>query len=366
VVLGDDVARRRRLRLREELDDAGVRLDLGRPTSRQTLDEITYARFPRRHEGKLPTYGAFVVSDDVDVRALGGVVVEGDGVTLDTLRMMADGRRSFVVAGRRRRGLVMFPTAFDREAEIAHLLDDKRDGDGLVVVQRLTDGVVRILGLDGLVIWDGARWRNKPYASAFVEDVLCAVPGCPRPVLEAILAFCVHDLGPAPTGAIVVWDLRDRDRTDRLGHVRHRQPVLRLPPTSLLDPTSHSAVRSLLGQLDGAVLVDRDATPVEAGVRLTFSERAERSVTGDVDGGTRHASARRFSVDEPETVVFVVSEDGPLTVYARGDPIARLDTLHWGVPTHLDQDRLERHELVPDKEARDEHHDRHARTAAGS
>jgi DNA integrity scanning protein DisA with diadenylate cyclase activity len=184
-------------------------------------------------------------------------------------------------------------------------------------------------------------------------------------VLEAILAFCVHDLGPAPTGAILVWDVRPGIRTDPLGHVRHRQPQLHLPGVSLLDPTSHSAVRSLLGQLDGAVLLDRDATPVEAGVFLTFSERAERAVTA-FDGGTRHASARRFSVDEPGTVVFVVSEDGPLTVYARGDPIARLDTLHWETPTHLDQDQLDREELVRDKEARYDRHDRNIRSAARS
>jgi hypothetical protein len=363
-VLSVDISRRRRHRLREELDDAGILLNVDLPTSRRLLDEITYARFPRRHEGKLPTYGAFVASDDVDVHDLGGVVTDGDGVALDTLRLMADGRRSFVIAGERGGDLLMFPTAYDRESEIVHLLARRHDNGGLIVVQRLREGFVRILGSDSLVIWDGTRWRNKPYASAFVADILGAVPGCPRPALEAILTFCVHDLGPAPTGAILVWDLHSRSRTDHLGHVRHRQPLLRLPPLSLLDPSSHSAVRSLLGQLDGAVVVDRDGVPFESGVRLTFSERAEHAITGDGGGGTRHASARRFSFDERDTVVFVVSEDGPLTVYARGDPVARFDSLHWEAPTHLDQGRLDR-ELGPDKEVHDELHDRHSHSGAG-
>lgn len=366
----DDVVSRRRHRLREELRDAGVRLDLDRPTSRQTLDEITYARFPHRHEGKLPTYGAFVVSDDVDIHGLGGVVIEGGGLTLDTLRLMADGRRSFVVAREHGCDLLTFSTAFDRESEIVHLLGERRDRDEMIVVQRPADGFVRILGLDGLVIWDGTRWRNKPYASALVEDVLHAVPACPRPALEAILAFCVHDLGPAPTGAILIWDLAGRDQPASLGHVRHRQPPLHLPRLTLLDRTSHSAVRSLLGQIDGAVVVDRDATPDEAGLRLTFSERAERAVTGDVDRGTRHASARRFSFDERDTVVFVVSEDGPLTVYARGDPIAHLDTYQPEAPTHLDQGRLDQgrldHERLADKEVPDESHNAHAHSATAT
>lgn len=361
----DDVIDRRRLRLREELGDAGVRLDLDRPTSRQTLDEISYARFPHRHEGKLPTYGAFVVSDDVDIHGLGGVVIDGDGATLDTLRLMADGRRSFVVTGEHGCDLLTFATAFDRETEIVHLLNDKRDRDGIVVVQRPTDGLVRILGLDGLVVWDGTRWRNKPYASALAGDILRAVPGCPRPALEAILAFCVHDLGPAPAGAILVWDLAAGDRPAPLGHTRHRQPPFRLPRLTLLDRTSHSALRSLLAQTDGAVLVDHDATPEEACLRLTFSEHAERAVTSDVDGGTRHASARRFSFDERDTVVFVVSEDGPLTVYTRGDAIARLDSFHSEAETHLDPGELDP-ELRPDKEVRNEFRAAHTYSTAAT
>ncbi|MGH9230924.1 MAG: diadenylate cyclase, partial [Acidimicrobiales bacterium] len=242
---------------------------------------------------------------------------------------MADGRRSYLVVGGQRSGLVMFPTAYDRETEIVRLLDASRDGRSMVVVQRLTDGLVRVLGLDGLVIWDGTRWRNKPYARAFVADIVRCMPGCPRRALEAILEFCVHDVGPAPTGAILVWYLRGHGRGEALGHVRRRRPPMVLPALSLLDPSSHSAVRSLLGQIDGAVLLDRDATLSEAGVMLRFSERADRLVQGDVDRGMRHASARRFSFDECDTVVFVVSEDGPLTVYARGEPIARLDSLYW-------------------------------------
>jgi DNA integrity scanning protein DisA with diadenylate cyclase activity len=341
VTPSEAVAGRRRQRLRDELGDAGVRLDLDRPTSRQTLDEITYARSPRRHEGRLPTYGAFVVSEDADVHGLGGVVIDGGDLALDTLRLMADGRRSFVVTGERRRGLLLFPTTYDREMDIVRALDGTHDGGATIVVQRLREGLVRILGLDGFVIWDGTRWRNKPHAGAFVADIQRAVPRCPRPTLEAILAFCVHDLGPAPTGAIVVWDLHGHGSSGPLGHVRHHQPPLRLPALSLFDPSSHSAVRSLLTQLDGAMIVDRDATLVETGARLTFSERAERAVIGGADGGTRHASARRFSFDERDTVVFVVSEDGPLTVYARGDPIARLDSLYWEASNHLDSEALD-------------------------
>ena len=38
-------------------------------------------------------------------------------------------------------------------------------------------------------------------------------------------------------------------------------------------------------------------------------------------GGTRHTSARRYSHDDPEAVVIAVSEDGPVTVFRRGDVV---------------------------------------------
>jgi hypothetical protein len=39
----------------------------------------------------------------------------------------------------------------------------------------------------------------------------------------------------------------------------------------------------------------------------------------------RHRSARRFTFDHPDTVAFVVSEDGPVTVFSDGAAVAVCD-----------------------------------------
>ena len=52
------------------------------------------------------------------------------------------------------------------------------------------------------------------------------------------------------------------------------------------------------------------------GVRLRPRPQTESEVEGF--GGMRHTTARRYSVDEPDAVVIVVSEDGPVTVMRRG------------------------------------------------
>ena len=63
-------------------------------------------------------------------------------------------------------------------------------------------------------------------------------------------------------------------------------------------------------------MFDRDGVLRELGVRLVPSAEAE----ADIEGyrGMRHTSGRRYSFDEPEATVIVVSDDGPVTVLRKG------------------------------------------------
>ena len=60
--------------------------------------------------------------------------------------------------------------------------------------------------------------------------------------------------------------------------------------------------------------------------------------------------------------MFVVSEDGPLTVYTRGEPIARLDSLYSDAQTHPNEHNTQNQ----DQETADEPHDRRTRAATRS
>ena len=55
------------------------------------------------------------------------------------------------------------------------------------------------------------------------------------------------------------------------------------------------------------------------GVQLLTSEHSRAL---DPIGGTRHTSALRFSADEPGALVFVVSSNGPLSVFRHGARLA--------------------------------------------
>jgi hypothetical protein len=87
--------------------------------------------------------------------------------------------------------------------------------------------------------------------------------------------------------------------------------------------------------MDRAALVDRDGKVTVVGVGLRSSDRSVSLV--DSTGGTRHTSARRFSFDEPAVISFVVSADGPVSVFSDGAAAAtvRTDLCHSGLPAAL-------------------------------
>jgi DNA integrity scanning protein DisA with diadenylate cyclase activity len=84
-------------------------------------------------------------------------------------------------------------------------------------------------------------------------------------------------------------------------------------------PTDLAPLRHVLSQIDGAALFDEQGELLELGVRLVPSPGAEADI--EAVRGTRHTSARRYSHDDPDAVVIVVSEDGPVTVFRGGDII---------------------------------------------
>jgi hypothetical protein len=310
---------RRRARLRAEMLDAGLGLRLDGPAGEALLREIDYARFPPVHEREFPTYGAILLGGPAAMSdQLDAVVYRVASEAQDLARLMADGRQSFILRARGRTELMVLPTPHDHEDELVRLrrqLGPTRFN----AVQRTPGGAVRVFGRSGLAVWDGAHWWEKPYATTYARAVLRAIPDASDSALDAILDFCVHSVSPSPTGAILVWALDD-EVIARLSAA----PTTRLPALSLQDRITHGPVRHLLSQIDGAAVLSPTAELVNVRVHLPASAEAHDSISVDPQRGTRHGSARRFSFDERRAVLFVVSEDGPVTVYFKGMVVASI------------------------------------------
>jgi len=315
----EEFRQRRRGRLRAEMADAGLRLQLDGPAGQALLAEIDYARFPPVHEGEFPSYGAILLAGGTpspeDVGALVHPVLPG---AEDVMRLMADGRQGFLLRRRGRVALMVLPTPHDREGELVrlrHQLGSRR----FTAVHRTPAGVVRVFGQSALAVWDGGHWWEKPYAGAYARDLRRAVPDARSDAAEAILEFCVHSMSPSPAGATLVWALHP-DLVTRVAAAGARW----VPGLSLEDRTNHGPLRQLLSQSDGAALLSPGAEVIEVGHYLRASAEAYATAGVDPAQGTRHASASRFSFDRSDAVVFVVSQDGPVTVYFKGTVVASI------------------------------------------
>ena len=309
---------RRLARLHDELVDHAVPLPIDTAAGRLLLEEVDYARFPPVHEGRIPPYGAIVSFGTRPQweKLSAPTKLMSDDIDLTLLRSLADGRSSFVVRGTGgKQGIVIFDRSLESEASAARL----RAETGAFVVQRVRDGLVRVCGPDGVVSWEGVEWRFKPLAEQHAAQVRRVVPQLDAEVLAGLMELCVHWLSAGQVGATLVVALRG---PARLLHYLDHSAATTPPPLSVACRDHFPALRSVLAQRDRAALVDPDWTVAALDVGLSWSDRADRMVASV--GGMRHTSARRFSFEEPDAVVFVVSQDGPATVFSDGTPVTEV------------------------------------------
>lgn len=308
----DGDARERRIeRLRHELIDEGIWAHDEDPRTPLLVAELDYARHPHRHEGTAARYGAIVVSAKPPAAAIVPAdLIDIDGADLDVVRMLADGRSSFVVrivGGPAR--LVCFERTREYESSAVHLA---AQGDALIV-QRLSNGWIRLTMPHRVATWDGVGWSVKPISERLIPSVLAEIGPADEQLLANLLELCTHWLGAGRIGATIVWAPGGSAR--ELGHLGFNAAV-DLPPLDLHNRNHFAAILNALSQFDRAAIVDERGYIAEVGVQLWSSDTSRQSIRSH--RGTRHTSALRFSADAPDAVVFVVSSSGTLTICRAG------------------------------------------------
>ncbi len=246
---------------------------------------------------------------DLDLGPLDHEVVDTRHLDPALVRRFADGMRSFAV--RTGDGLVQllcFGRAMSREYDLVilqHLF-------GGLIVQRHPGGQVRTYGPAGVVRWDGVAWYHDHPIDDLCRGLSSHVAHMPDEVLRLLLLFAVHELSPRRIGATLVW--RPADHVPPTGRSEPRYP--RVPAVGLRQPGGPAAIANALAQTDGASFFDDRGVMVAMGVHLVPSDAAKDRV--DLVGGTRHTSALRYSFDDLDAVIIVVSEDGPVSIMNAG------------------------------------------------
>jgi DNA integrity scanning protein DisA with diadenylate cyclase activity len=303
-------------RLQDELFDDGIVLGGGDEThSNQLIQELDHARRPPVHEGRTSVYGSFILPEGVSLGLTEDLVdiVELD-LPLDECRSFADGRSAFLV--RQCDGAKLL-ACFRRSVQYEADLIEFQEATGTAIVQRTAMGVPRVFIPTGVVEWNGRNWNMRPSARSILRSVQAAVPESTQEILAGLLDLAVHWLSPAHIGATLLVDVDpvhdDSANLDLDG-------ALPSPPLWVTSRHHYAALFASLHQTDLAALVNQHGLVTHLGVGLRSSVEAEDAVTQE--RGMRHRSAARFTWDHHHTVAFVVSEDGPVTVFRRGLPIA--------------------------------------------
>ncbi|MDJ0768110.1 MAG: diadenylate cyclase [Ilumatobacter sp.] len=279
------------------------------------VDEIDYALRPPRHERRVPSYGSFVLPEQPveswsERTGLDVVTSATTDAVDDEVRRYADGLVSWTI---RTASGVDSLVVFDRPAGSERDLVVLADVSHAMVVQRHPSGEIRLAGSFGVARWDGLGWHVEPPVDTWLPWATCGLGDVGTEALDQLMRFAVHDLGSRGVGALLVFapsDDRASARERRLPHP---------PPLRIGRPTDLGPLRHVLTQVDGAALFDSAGELSELGVRLVPSASAESAI--GALGGTRHTSGRRYSYDDPDAVVIVVSESGPVTVFRRGDVV---------------------------------------------
>jgi DNA integrity scanning protein DisA with diadenylate cyclase activity len=308
-------------------------------TTEFLCEEIIHARYVEVHEGYRPSYGVLLVPDieSPAVRELdmtlgtskdasevrgGGTPLQDreseTGSQIEDLRLVVDGERTFLLRDLHGRFRLL---SLEAAGQI-ELLEVARELSA-ICVQRGRDGRIEVITSSIVCINEGYDWRWLVTASEMLSHLTEAL-NPPAAVLEEVITalaelldLSVHLLSPRGIGATFVWRVSDTGSLGVLSNSPKSPPV----PLNVLHRQDRYAVAALLASVDGACLVESDGTLASYWAMLDPSGTAKRLVAEM--GGTRHTSAKRFSYDEPGSIVVVISEDGPVSVFSDGALIAR-------------------------------------------
>ncbi len=277
--------------------------------------ELARCLDPFVHEQDIRPYGAIVARETPHLDRLGRIL-ETEGLAPDVVRSLADGVHSFllVVKGQAPRLLVLHECIDTDQEYASHAVWI----DGLIICNDAR-GTVRLATDSSVTVVDGRRWIAKDLVYEAAEDIVQVVPAADLAVVRRLLELSHHRISPARIGATLLYALADHPHA--LSHRSDGIDVSRLG-LSVLNPAEEPLLLHQARYRDGALLVGHSGTLLAVNVILRPTRASEQAVKATK--GTRHTSAARHTYDCPEMLAFVVSTDGPVTVFSDGQRIADL------------------------------------------
>jgi len=277
--------------------------------------ELARAFDPVIFEQTIRPCGAIVAREMPHLDRLGRLIHVGD-LAPDVVRSLADGQSTFVLIVKDHPlMLLLMHERIDTDQDYA---SHAAWVDGLIICND-ANGVVRLVTVSSVTLVEGRRWIAKDLVFEAVEDVMEVVPAAEIGVVQRLMEIAHHRISPHRVGATLVYLLEQPPRATRR---RDERVALGALDVSVLNPSEEPLLLHQMRYRDGALLISRDGRLLAANVILRPTRASEQAVPPM--GGTRHTSAARHTYDCPDAIAFVVSTDGPVTVFSDGQRIADL------------------------------------------
>jgi len=311
--------------LADELHQNGIAAEIPELIQHPTvLTELSYALSPSLHEGKLQPYG-FIVFEKKNSAAINNTC-EKLLISLPEARRVADGCHGFsIFKSGVFRGVFIPQYAAYTELQLLQLQQELN----AIICTTDANGITKLFCDAGLFIHQYRSWQKKPCINRALRNICRCAPQANFEILKDLLEFCFHDLSPRKIGATLVWCLAEPDEEE--WENMHPNFMLKDIETQVGSDRSVAVLRHLLAYTDGAAILDAQARAIGVGAQLKYSEVSKRLI--EAHAGTRHTSAQRFSYDFPKGVVFVVSSDGPVTVFSDGMNVTDLEVRFTSEPS---------------------------------
>lgn len=270
---------------------------------------------PVVHEQDIRPYGAIVARERPNLELLGRLLPTS-GVREDVIHSLADGRQTLaVIVPGQPLQLLLLNEPMDTEQDFAsHAVWVEG-----VIIANDSRGIIRIVTDSSITVVQGRRWMTKDLVYEAAEDIMQIVPSADPRVVRKLLELTHHRISPQRIGATILYRTGEPSST-----VKGRDAGIGLSTIALsvLNDAEYPLFVHLARYHDGALLVGRDGSLEAVNVIIRPSSASERAVPAMK--GTRHTSAARHSHDCPDVLAFVVSTDGPVTVFKDGRRIADL------------------------------------------
>lgn len=306
------------------------------------LNELVETIFEAEFEGNSPTHGALIFSHPIKeyVDFLPHRQFEEDSRAM--AQAFCDGVSVFKTINKEKNGVIIFEHSIIDELALFTLRDDAlyngpnflhddKPVRDLFIIKKFEDGSITILCREGIAIHRAARLKFYRYQYDYkdllktkIESLWGEIPWA-KQVLDSILRVAIHVMGPMRGVGGTMVLLHPSEDHIVAGNLAHESELLNnrnswdFPWEPTITMRAHQLMLvNLMKNSDGATIIDPNGYVKT--VRSWLVPPVASLAAEESQGGTRHLTAKVFS-RHIKGLVFVVSSDGPISIYSDGERI---------------------------------------------